>query len=165
MNPTTAAILSILPLLVGGVFTAFKGLLEDKEKFSKRSIRLLAISTHRIAESLTRAMKSEIRRDRFDEITIEDPPSSLLDDVASLIAKHTKLSYRLSRRRDILNICRGVLFLGIGAGIVGLVATQLFSGYEVSIAWGCIITVIVEVAAILIQYAITRRSEDDEEIL
>jgi hypothetical protein len=166
MNPTQATLVSILPLLVGGIFTAFKGLLEDKERFEQRCTRLLTMSADRIARSLVLAIKSEIRRGP-DEIAIEDGnlPSPLHSDVASLIAKHARLSYRISVRRDVLNFCRGANFLGIGIGIAGLLATHLFPGHESLIAWVCIATVCIEVAAVRTQYALTRRSEDDEDIL
>lgn len=166
MNPTYATIVSILPLTVGGIFLSFRGLLERKENFENRCNRLQAISKEKIAVALTRLIKAEIRLGSA-EFAIEDEvlPSPLYNDVSSLISKHTKLSYRLSVRRDILNLCRSAYFFGIFAGIFGTLAVHLFPGHEVLIAWACLIIVAFEVIAVRTQFVIERRSEDDEEIL
>lgn len=166
MNPTYATLVSILPLTVGGIFLSFRGLLERKENFENRCNRLQAISKEKIAVALNKLMQAEIRRG-FAEYAIDegDLPSPLYNDVSSMISKHTKLSYRLSVRRDILNLCRSTYFLGIFAGILGIVAVHLFPRHELFIAWACLIIVAIEIMAVRLQFVIERKNEDDEEIL
>jgi hypothetical protein len=166
MNITQTTLVSILPLAIGGIFHSFRGLLEKKENFENRCNRLLAISKDKIAVALTRLLKVEMRRG-FDDIAIEDGeiPSPLYNDISSLISKHTKLSYRLSLRRDIINLCRGSYFFGIFAGILGILVVHFLPGHEIFVTWACLIIVAFEVLAVRTQFQIERRSEDDEEIL
>ncbi len=165
ISPTTVT--SLLPLVLGGVFSYFKPFLEDQREFKNRCARMHARSTESIAIALTRLLQEALQTRGFDDVARGDGDRTpdLYGDVATMIARHSKLAFRISVRLLVFHGCYGLLLLGLIVGLLGFIASLVFDAYEAIIVVGCIGTAVFQIIAVTVLYALTRRSENDEDIL
>jgi hypothetical protein len=167
MNITQTTVTTLLPLLLGGIVSYFKPFLEDQKEFTNRCNRILTLSTEKIAKALNRLVDAEVRSRDFDDVVRGDgyKTPDLYDDVATMIAKHSKLSYRMCVRVQVFRLCYLLLLAGVVIGVLGLVGSLLLSAYQGVVAGVCLATATIQVGGVIVLYILTRRSEDDEEII
>ena len=120
MNLTQTTVTALLPLVLGGVMSYFRPFLEDQQQFRNRCARILTLSTERIAKAINRLIDSEIRSRDFDNMTRGDgfQTPDLYDEVASMIARHSKLSFRMCVRVELFRFCYMVLLAGVVVGFL-----------------------------------------------
>ncbi|MBX3728536.1 MAG: hypothetical protein KF858_05060 [Candidatus Sumerlaeia bacterium] len=169
MSITATTLTSLLPLAIGGVVSYFKPFLEDQKEFKNRGRRMITQSTEAVAEALCAVVEERVRVrvEGHQNLARGDGRSEpdLYGRVAELISRHGKLSFRVNLRNLIFRACYGALLVGVLVGFVCLVLSLVTKNYEVAILSVSLSTAGAEIVCVLVLYSLTRRSEDDEEIL
>lgn len=164
---SASTISAIVTFVLGGWFSYFRPWLEDQREFKNRGTRILARSAEDIAVSLTDLLRVDARNKGFDNMARGDGVKSpdLYDRFSQAVTRHSKLNFRVSARMIVFRGCYGGLLFGVMIGLIAFIASITTAGYEVAILAVTIPTACLQVGAVVVLYTLTRRSEDDEEIL
>jgi len=166
-STTTETVIALLPLMLGGIFSILKPFLTTQKDFNKDCSSLSLRSTEKIAKSLANLLNEFIRNDGFDNMQRGDGKNTpdLFDDVASIIARHTKINFRISCRLICFRSYYFILLIGFVVGICSLILFNMTESYNKEIIYVCVFTSVAQILSVFFLYTLTRKNENDEEIM
>ncbi len=157
---------TLIPFILG-IVSMFKPFFEDQREFRKRCARLRTGSAERLAGKLNALVQEALRSSGFDNMTRGDGSrtSDLVGEVAEAFTAHANLTVRLSARLSKYRICFGILPAALVAAMLIAVASLTMPDYGLIITGFCAATIMTQIAAIFTLISLTRKTEDDEDIL